>query len=57
MGLAAASVPGVRCFDDADTLAAALAEAVSEGDSVLVKGSRGARMERVLERLRAARRA
>lgn len=56
MALAAASVPGARCFDDADALGAALAEAAVEGDSVLVKGSRGARMERVVERLRAARR-
>ena len=56
MALAAASVPGVRCFDEADALGAALAEAAVEGDSVLVKGSRGARMERVVERLRAARR-
>lgn len=56
MALASASVPGVRTFDDADALGAALAEAAVEGDSALVKGSRGARMERVVERLRAVRR-
>jgi UDP-N-acetylmuramoyl-tripeptide--D-alanyl-D-alanine ligase len=56
MAAAAAEVPGVRVFPDAETLAEALVVALSEGDALLVKGSRGARMERVVERLRAARR-
>jgi UDP-N-acetylmuramoyl-tripeptide--D-alanyl-D-alanine ligase len=48
---------GVRAFPDAGALAEALVQELhlGVGDALLVKGSRGARMERVVERLRAAR--
>lgn len=47
----------VLVFADVDELSRALLNdvRVAAGDAVLVKGSRGARMERVVERLRAAR--
>lgn len=56
MAEAALGNPAVRVFADAEALADALVAEINEGDSLLVKGSRGARMERVVERLRAARR-
>lgn len=42
----------VRAFDDVASLGEALEPWFAPGRAVLVKGSRGARMERVLERLR-----
>ncbi|MFI5178509.1 MAG: UDP-N-acetylmuramoyl-tripeptide--D-alanyl-D-alanine ligase [Vicinamibacterales bacterium] len=51
-GLARADVRHCATSDDAATAAVALAEV---GDVVLVKGSRGVRTERVVERLRAER--
>ena len=56
MAEAALHVPGVVVFSDAEALAEQLVATIAAGDSLLVKGSRGARMERVVERLRAARR-
>jgi UDP-N-acetylmuramoyl-tripeptide--D-alanyl-D-alanine ligase len=54
MAAAASDVPGVRVFSDVDALAATLADELPDATpSVLVKGSRGARMERVTDRLRA----
>lgn len=53
MTAAAADVPGVEVYADAEALAAAVASAPPA--SLLVKGSRGARMERVIERLRVGR--
>ncbi len=52
MTLAAARVPGVRVHPDPAALAEVLADTLSPSTAVLVKGSRGARMERVTERLR-----
>ena len=52
MTRAAASVPGVHVHADAPALADVLTDTLSPSTAVLVKGSRGARMERVSERLR-----
>ena len=40
-----------RHFSDAESLGKALAAEVREGDTVLFKGSRGMRMERMIEML------
>lgn len=52
-GALAAGLPGERAqrFQTREELARALAQAVSRGDAVLVKGSRAARMEEVAEML------
>ncbi|MEM7292713.1 MAG: UDP-N-acetylmuramoyl-tripeptide--D-alanyl-D-alanine ligase [Pseudomonadota bacterium] len=42
---------GARAFDDIDELIEALDDTLTDGDWVLVKGSRGARMERVVQAL------
>ncbi|MBI2461913.1 MAG: UDP-N-acetylmuramoyl-tripeptide--D-alanyl-D-alanine ligase [Candidatus Rokubacteria bacterium] len=47
----AAGCPDARALESAETVAAALAERLAPGDRCLVKGSRGMRMERVIERL------
>ena len=54
-GAAAAGMPAQRIavFGDLDELAEHVARALAPGDWVLVKGSRSARMERIVERLAA----
>lgn len=49
---AAVSGKGIEVFPDVDSLSARLAEEIQVGDTLLVKGSRGSRMERVLEAVR-----
>lgn len=52
-GARAAGVPAARArrFDDVEAMAAAVAADVKPGDLVLVKGSRGMRLERVVDAL------
>ena len=54
-GAAAAGMPAERIavFGDLDALAERVARELAQGDWVLVKGSRSARMERIVERLAA----
>ncbi|HET7746275.1 MAG TPA: UDP-N-acetylmuramoyl-tripeptide--D-alanyl-D-alanine ligase [Vicinamibacteria bacterium] len=53
-GAKKAGVAETHAFDDSEAAAQASPGLVREGDSVLVKGSRGARMEKVVEALRSA---
>jgi UDP-N-acetylmuramoyl-tripeptide--D-alanyl-D-alanine ligase len=54
-GAAATGMPAERIFvfADLDALAERIAREIAPGDWVLVKGSRSARMERIVERLAA----
>ena len=58
-GAAAAGLPEERIFvaQSHDELAAHLLELLQTGDRVLVKGSRGMRMEKVIDALRIAKQA
>ena len=49
------SADGVRHYATSDAAADAVAAAVRAGDLVLVKGSRGVRTDRVVDRLKAER--
>jgi len=51
-GAREAGVPHVDVIEDHHTMAQAIHRVASEGDVVLVKGSRGMRMERVIDHLR-----
>lgn len=48
---ASAGIEGIRCFDTSDALALWLQENPQDGATVLIKGSRGTRMEKVLPML------
>jgi UDP-N-acetylmuramoyl-tripeptide--D-alanyl-D-alanine ligase len=52
-GAAAAGLPGdrVHCFEDSQAASEFVATGVRKGDLVLVKGSRGVRMDRVVQRI------
>ena len=52
-GARQAGIAEVHEFEDSAAAGAAATGIVKEGDAVLVKGSRGAKMERVVESLRA----
>ena len=52
-GARMAGVPQVETFSDSTGLAAAVQDRLKKGDLVLVKGSRGMRMERLVEALKA----
>ena len=52
-GAQSAGLPGARVttFSTSEEAAAGIAALIEEGDLILVKGSRGMRMERVVQRL------
>ncbi|MEN9787427.1 MAG: hypothetical protein RLZZ299_2691 [Pseudomonadota bacterium] len=54
MAIAARAFAGVQVHADPETLADALLPSLAPSTAILVKGSRGARMERVTDRLRGA---